>query len=411
MALDRFEKDMKIIAALDDEPNDVGGLSAAELKERFDEGGEALKDYINNTLLPALETAGVFVLVPNTRKINGKALSADVVLVASDVGAVPTTRTVNGKVLSTDITLSFADVGAVPTSRNVNGKPLATDIAITTTDIGAVPTSRTINGKGLSANIALTAADVGALAVTGGGTISGDVTMGTLNASKVSAGSITSPGTSVAFDKPISAGTITLGALTGTAGTITANSPINMSSQRINSVGDPILSGDAANKLYVDAQAATRVPVVALADRIYGTQGSALQTTFSMAQNNPAADTIVRRTSTGTVRTATPTADNDAATKAYADTKLSAAGGAMAGMLNMGSYPIAQVGHMVLNTGGQDGIRLASEGDGTVLEILQDATDDYAIVRGIASPVGMHDAANKGYVDDAIAAAIAALNL
>lgn len=59
MALTEFEKNMDIIAALDDEPNDVGGLSAAELKAKFDEGGKALQDYINNTLLPALDNAGV----------------------------------------------------------------------------------------------------------------------------------------------------------------------------------------------------------------------------------------------------------------------------------------------------------------------------------------------------------------
>ena len=52
MALTRFEKDMAIISALDDEPNDVGGLSAADLKAKFDEGGEALKAYLNDTLLP-----------------------------------------------------------------------------------------------------------------------------------------------------------------------------------------------------------------------------------------------------------------------------------------------------------------------------------------------------------------------
>lgn len=59
MALTEFEKNMDIIAALDDEPNDVGGLSAAELKAKFDEAGKALQDYINNTLLPALDNAGV----------------------------------------------------------------------------------------------------------------------------------------------------------------------------------------------------------------------------------------------------------------------------------------------------------------------------------------------------------------
>ena len=50
MAMTKFNKDMEIISALDDEPNDVGGLTAAQLKAKFDEGGVALKDYLNNTL-------------------------------------------------------------------------------------------------------------------------------------------------------------------------------------------------------------------------------------------------------------------------------------------------------------------------------------------------------------------------
>lgn len=47
-----FLKDMDIIAALDDQPNDVGGLTAAELKAKFDEGGKAIQEYINGTLIP-----------------------------------------------------------------------------------------------------------------------------------------------------------------------------------------------------------------------------------------------------------------------------------------------------------------------------------------------------------------------
>lgn len=54
MALVKFDKDMKIIQALDDQPNDVGGLTAAELKAKFDEGGEALKEYINDVLIPSI---------------------------------------------------------------------------------------------------------------------------------------------------------------------------------------------------------------------------------------------------------------------------------------------------------------------------------------------------------------------
>lgn len=56
MAISQFNKDMAIIAALDDEPNDVGGLSAQELKEKFDEGGQALKAYINGTLVPEVNS-------------------------------------------------------------------------------------------------------------------------------------------------------------------------------------------------------------------------------------------------------------------------------------------------------------------------------------------------------------------
>lgn len=54
MAITPFEKDIEIIQKLDDEPNDVQGLSPAELKRRFDQAAIWLKDYINNTLIPAL---------------------------------------------------------------------------------------------------------------------------------------------------------------------------------------------------------------------------------------------------------------------------------------------------------------------------------------------------------------------
>lgn len=54
--------------------------------------------------------------VPKTRKVAGKALTSDITLAASDVGAVPTGRTVNSKALSSNITLSAADVGAAPTN-------------------------------------------------------------------------------------------------------------------------------------------------------------------------------------------------------------------------------------------------------------------------------------------------------
>lgn len=100
--------------------------------------------------------------VPTSRKVNNKALTADITLTASDVGAVPTTRTVNSKALSSDITLTASDVSAVPTTRTVNSKALSSDITLSASDVGAVPTTRTVNSKALSADITLSASDVGA---------------------------------------------------------------------------------------------------------------------------------------------------------------------------------------------------------------------------------------------------------
>lgn len=49
-----LDDDLDVIQKLDDEPNDVGGLTAAQLKAKFDEGPNAIKSYINNELLPAI---------------------------------------------------------------------------------------------------------------------------------------------------------------------------------------------------------------------------------------------------------------------------------------------------------------------------------------------------------------------
>lgn len=54
MALSKLTKDMAIIQKLDDEPNDVGGLTADQLKAKFDEAGEAIKEFLNETLLGEL---------------------------------------------------------------------------------------------------------------------------------------------------------------------------------------------------------------------------------------------------------------------------------------------------------------------------------------------------------------------
>lgn len=49
-----LDEDMFIISKLDDEPNDVGGLSADQLKAEFDKAGRIISDYINTGLIPAV---------------------------------------------------------------------------------------------------------------------------------------------------------------------------------------------------------------------------------------------------------------------------------------------------------------------------------------------------------------------
>jgi hypothetical protein len=56
LEIQMLDGDLNIIQKLDDEPNDVGGLTSAELKAKFDESGNIIKKYINETLIPAVLT-------------------------------------------------------------------------------------------------------------------------------------------------------------------------------------------------------------------------------------------------------------------------------------------------------------------------------------------------------------------
>ncbi len=81
--------------------------------------------------------------VPNTRKVNGKPLSADISLTARDVGAATPAQVNEAKTVA-----SNAQTAANNANNNANGR---------------VPNTRKVNGKLLSGDITLTASDVGAL--------------------------------------------------------------------------------------------------------------------------------------------------------------------------------------------------------------------------------------------------------
>ncbi|MDR0838572.1 MAG: hypothetical protein LBN99_02900, partial [Oscillospiraceae bacterium] len=52
MSIRQLTQSMDIVSALDDEPNDEGGLSSSDLKAKFDEGGNIIKSFINGMLIP-----------------------------------------------------------------------------------------------------------------------------------------------------------------------------------------------------------------------------------------------------------------------------------------------------------------------------------------------------------------------
>lgn len=57
MAITTFTENMDILAALDNEPNDVGGLTPEQAKAKFDEAGNTIKDFFNESLIPELDAA------------------------------------------------------------------------------------------------------------------------------------------------------------------------------------------------------------------------------------------------------------------------------------------------------------------------------------------------------------------
>lgn len=54
LEIQALDGDLNIIQKLDDEPNDVGGLSSTQLKAEFDKAGNTIKTYLNDTLIPAI---------------------------------------------------------------------------------------------------------------------------------------------------------------------------------------------------------------------------------------------------------------------------------------------------------------------------------------------------------------------
>lgn len=88
MSFPKMTEPVNNISQLDTRPNAVNGLTADQLKAEFDKGPQAIKKFLNEVLIPALDSAitlDALGAVPETRKVARKALSADILLDASDI--------------------------------------------------------------------------------------------------------------------------------------------------------------------------------------------------------------------------------------------------------------------------------------------------------------------------------------
>lgn len=88
MSLPKMTTAVNNISQLDTRPNAVNGLTADQLKAEFDKGSEAIKRFLNEVLIPALDgaiTLDALGAVPKTRTVAWKALSEDILLDASDI--------------------------------------------------------------------------------------------------------------------------------------------------------------------------------------------------------------------------------------------------------------------------------------------------------------------------------------
>ena len=106
--IQQFLSDLNIIAALEDEPNDIGGLTAAQLKARFDLAGNEIKQYINETLLPGLEAGNIgFSATENVPEDTVQAAISNVQGQIADVtmGQVPNASVTEEKLAEGSVTL------------------------------------------------------------------------------------------------------------------------------------------------------------------------------------------------------------------------------------------------------------------------------------------------------------------
>lgn len=190
MALPTCNEDMNIISKLDDEPNDVGGLSAASLKAKFDLAGNLLKKALND-LVAALggESAAKCIGFVATEAVNKTNVQEAIENVQAQIAGVSQAGIADGAVTTEKIAK-----GAVTYHQIANetiGSPELANNAVAASKIAssAVQERHIFNGAVTESKLAgesVTQAKIAAAAVT-----SNKIAMRAVTKDKIADGAVT----------------------------------------------------------------------------------------------------------------------------------------------------------------------------------------------------------------------------
>lgn len=140
MSIPTLDSDLSIIQKLDDYPNDIGGLSAAQLKAKFDEGVLALQTYINTVLIPALiaeQLPFTATTAINASTIQAAIENVQAQLASAVAGTIPN-NTVGMEKLTKTVQNAIASGGSAATAVASLSEVVAQNVAATTENTTAI---------------------------------------------------------------------------------------------------------------------------------------------------------------------------------------------------------------------------------------------------------------------------------
>lgn len=143
MALPTCNEDMNIISKLDDEPNDVGGLSAASLKAKFDLAGNLLKKALNDLVAALGENAAAknIGFTPTTA-VNKTNVQDAIENVQSQIAGVSQAGIADGAVTAQKIADGAVGTAAIADDAITTGKLAMSAVGTDAIKWGAVDTYR-----------------------------------------------------------------------------------------------------------------------------------------------------------------------------------------------------------------------------------------------------------------------------